>query len=70
MKDALFTIINKYLYRMGMDDVLRRCVSEHEREDIINEAHAGATRGIFQADTTTMKVLQASLCWSNFHKDY
>jgi hypothetical protein len=26
---------------MGTDDVLRRCVPEHEREDVINEAHAG-----------------------------
>jgi hypothetical protein len=24
---------------MGTDDVLRRCIPEHEREDVINEAH-------------------------------
>jgi hypothetical protein len=47
MKVAPFTIINGYLYKMGMDDVLRRCVPEHEREDIINEAHAGAVWGSF-----------------------
>jgi hypothetical protein len=47
MKVAPFTIINGYLYKMGMDDVLRRCVPEHEREDIINEAHAGAARRTF-----------------------
>jgi hypothetical protein len=32
---------------MGMDDVLRICVPEHKREDIINEAHAGAAGGHF-----------------------
>jgi hypothetical protein len=42
-----FTIINEYLYKMGPDDVLRRCALEHEREDIINEAHAGLVGGHF-----------------------
>jgi hypothetical protein len=69
MKVAPFTIINGYLYKMGMDDVLRRCVPEHEREDIINESHAGAVGGHFQADTTTRKVLQVGLWWPTLHKD-
>jgi hypothetical protein len=52
LKETPFTIINEYLYKMGHDDVLRRCALEHEREDIINEAHAGPVGGHFQADTT------------------
>jgi hypothetical protein len=55
LKETQFTIINKYLYKMGPDGVLRRCSVEHEREDIINEAHAGPTGGHFQVDTTTQK---------------
>ena len=47
MRDAPFNIINGYLHKMGMDDVLRICVPEHEWEDIINESHAGATGGHF-----------------------
>jgi hypothetical protein len=69
MKVAPFTIINGYLYKMGMDDVLRRCMPEHEREDIINKSHAGAAGGHFQADTTTRKILQAGLWWPTVHKD-
>jgi hypothetical protein len=33
-------------------------VTEHERDDIINESHAGAVRDHFQADMTTRKILQ------------
>jgi hypothetical protein len=68
LKVAPFTIINGYLYKMGIDDVLRRCVPEHERDDIINEAHAGEVGGHFQADTTARKILQAGLWWSTLHK--
>jgi len=30
-------------YNIGSDDVLRICALQHEREDIINEAHVGST---------------------------
>jgi hypothetical protein len=46
LNETLFEIINEYLYKMGHDDILRRCALENEREDIINEEHAepvGAT---------------------------
>jgi hypothetical protein len=31
LKETPFIIINIYLYKMGHDDVLRRCALEHER---------------------------------------
>jgi hypothetical protein len=52
LKVAPFTIINKYLYKMGHDDVLRIFSIEHEREYIINEAHARPVGGHFQVDMT------------------
>jgi hypothetical protein len=61
LKETPFTIIKEYIYKMGPDDVLRRCALEHEREDIINKAHAGPAGGHFQADMTTQKILQAGL---------
>jgi hypothetical protein len=68
MKVAPFTLMNGYLYKLGLDNILRRCALEHEREDIITEAHAGPTGGHFQADTTTRKILQAGLWWPTLHK--
>ena len=43
MKVAPYRIINEFLYKIGLDEVLRRCVLQHERESIINEAHYGTT---------------------------
>ena len=30
MKDAPYSLINGFLYKMGLDNILRRCVLEHE----------------------------------------
>ena len=30
MKAAPYSLINGFLYKMGLDDILRRCVLEHE----------------------------------------
>jgi len=40
LKSEPFTIINEYLYKIGSEDILRICVIKHERESIINKAHA------------------------------
>ena len=41
IKYALFNLIKGFLYKMGLDEVLHRCVLEHEREKIMHEAHYG-----------------------------
>ena len=56
MKAAPYTLINGFLYKMGLDEVLHRCVLEHERETIIHEAHYGPNGGYFQSDTTAKKI--------------
>ena len=42
--------------KWGLDDILRRCVLDHEREQIMHEAHYGPARGHFQADTVGLMV--------------
>ena len=39
MKDAPYSLINGFLCKIGLDEVLHRCVLEHERENIMHEAH-------------------------------
>jgi hypothetical protein len=68
LKSAPFTIINGYLYKMGTDDILRRCIPEHEREDVVNEAHKRLVGGHFQDDMITKKILQACLRWLTLPK--
>ena len=45
MKAAQYSLINRFLYKMGLDDILRRCVLEHERDNIMHEAHYGPAGG-------------------------
>ena len=63
MKVVPYSLINGFLYKMGMDDILRRCVLEHERDNIMYEAHYGPAGVHFQADTTAKKIQQSRLWW-------
>ena len=69
MKATPYTLINGFLYRLGVDDILRRGVLDHEKVNIMEEAHSGFVGGQFQADKTTKKVLQPELWWPTMHKD-
>jgi hypothetical protein len=40
-----FSLIAGQLYKMGPDEILRRCVMEAERSLILEEAHEGIARG-------------------------
>ena len=61
MKATPYSLINGFLYKMGLDDILRRCVLEHERDNIMYEAHYGPAGGHFQPDSTTKKIQQLGL---------
>ena len=61
MKVAPYSIINGFLYKLGLDEVIRRCVLEYERESIMHEAHYGLAGGHFQSDTTGKKIQHLGL---------
>ena len=69
MKSAPYSLINGFLYKMGLDNILRRCVLDHERDQIMDEAHYGPARGHFQVDTTAKKIQQSGLWWSTLHRN-
>lgn len=69
IKVAPFTLINGSLYKLGLDDVLRRCVLENERNNIIEEAHSGVAGGHFQVDTTINKIVKSRLWCPSINKD-
>ena len=69
MKAAPYSLINGFLYKMGLDDILKRCVLKHKRNNIMYEAHYGPTRGHFQANTTAKKIQQLGLWWPTLYKD-
>jgi hypothetical protein len=47
------SLIGGQLYKMGPDDILRRCVMEVERPIILKEAHEGIVGGHYVGKATT-----------------
>ena len=64
-----FTLIAGQLYKLGPDEILRKYVLEHERRRILEEAHAGITRGHYAGKATSQKVLITGIWWPIVHKD-
>ena len=61
-----FTLIVGKLYKMGPDEILRRCVLEHEKPLILAEAHSGAAGGHYAGKAMAQKILTAGLCGLRF----
>jgi hypothetical protein len=66
---ADFQLIVGQLYKMGPDEILRRCVMEAEIPLILAEAHEGIAGGHYAGKETMQKVLRAGLWWPTLHKD-
>jgi hypothetical protein len=68
-----FSLIAGQLYKIGPDEILRRCVMEAERPLVLAEAHEGIIGGHYTRKETTKKVLRDGLWWPTLHrgaKDY
>ncbi|KAH9317152.1 hypothetical protein KI387_018921, partial [Taxus chinensis] len=52
-----YMLISGDLYKLGCDEVLRRCVLEHEHLTIMEEAHRGSVGGHYAGDATAHKIL-------------
>jgi hypothetical protein len=66
---AYFSLIARQLYKMGPDEILRRCVMEAERPLILVEVHEGIVGGHYVGKATMQKVLRAGLWWPTLHRD-
>jgi len=58
-----------FLYKKGLDDLVRRCVPEEEQKDILKACHNSEYGGDFSEDRTAAKVLQSGLHWPTLFKD-
>jgi hypothetical protein len=56
-----FSLIVGKLYKMGPDEILRRCVMEEERPLILVEAHEGIVGGHYVGKATVQNILRAGL---------
>ena len=58
-----------YLFRIGGDRVLRRCVSKEDGLDILRHVHEGLTGGHHGANVTAQKVFDSGFYWPTVVKD-
>ena len=63
LKSKTFELIQRLLYKMGPNDMLRRCVMEEEVPSLLRESHEGLGGGKMGPDVTARKVLLARLWW-------
>nr|GEU63648.1 reverse transcriptase domain-containing protein [Tanacetum cinerariifolium] len=58
-----------YLFRVGSDQVIRRCVHGKEAMQILEHCHSGPTRGHNAAANTAKKVFEVGFNWPTIFKD-
>ncbi|CAL1412644.1 unnamed protein product [Linum trigynum] len=58
-----------FLFRIGADGVIRRCVMEHKMGDILSQCHEGPTGGHHGGNRTARKVVQSGFYWPSLFKD-
>jgi hypothetical protein len=56
-----YQIVAGNLYKIGANNILRRCVMEHERPIILAEAHEGIVGGYYAGKVTAQKILRIGL---------
>jgi hypothetical protein len=52
VRAAYYQLITGHLYKLGADNILRRCLMEHERPIILTEAHEGIAGGNYTGKAT------------------
>ena len=57
-----------FLYKKGVDGIIRRCVPEFEQQSIIKDCHDSPYGGHHAGDRTAAKVLQSGFYWSTLFK--
>jgi hypothetical protein len=63
-----YQLIASHLYKMGANNILRRCVLEHEQPMVLVESHEGIAGGHYEGKATTQKALRVGLWWPTVHK--
>ena len=69
VKSFDFQLIAGQLYKLGLDEILRRCILPHEQGPILEEALAGITGGHYGGRATARKVLRVGIWWPTLHND-
>ena len=69
VKASDFHLIVGQHYKLGPEEILRRCVLPHEQGHILKEAHAGVAGGHYGGRAIARTMLRAELWWPTLHND-
>ncbi|GKD01573.1 reverse transcriptase domain-containing protein [Tanacetum coccineum] len=58
-----------YLFKICVDQVIRRCAAGQEAVDILTACHSGPTGGHYSANYTAKKVFDLGFYWPTIYKD-
>lgn len=58
-----------YLWKIGADQIIRRCAPESEQKSILEHCHTLACGGHFGAKRTARKVLDSGFFWPSLQRD-
>ncbi|XP_050902589.1 uncharacterized protein LOC127114576 [Lathyrus oleraceus] len=58
-----------FLYKRGVDGLVRRCIPEEDKRDVLRACHDSDYGGHFSGDKIAAKVLQSGLYWPTMFKD-
>ncbi|GJU32245.1 reverse transcriptase domain-containing protein [Tanacetum coccineum] len=58
-----------FLFKICVDQMIRRCVAGQEAVDILTACHSGPTGGYYGAKYTTKKVFDLGFYWPTIYKD-
>jgi hypothetical protein len=64
-----YQLIVENLHKLGANNILRRCVMEHEQLIILAEEHKGIVGGHYAGKDISQKILHAGLWWPTNFKD-
>ena len=68
-KVAPYTLIKGVLFKVGTDDVLRRCLELPEQKKVTRALHAGSSGGHFAYVSTVNRIRSAGYWWPFLHRD-
>jgi len=70
LHDARFYIWDDpHLFKIGVDNLLRRCVTKEEAKNILWHCHNSPCGGHYGGDKTATKVLESGFFWQTLFKD-
>ena len=68
-KVAPYTLIRGILFKLGADDILKRCLEPPDQKKVTRSLHAGSSGGHFAFVSTVNRIRSAGYWWPYIHRD-